>query len=173
MNFDAGTLAALGIISTAITVLVELIKAWIPAKWKDDDGLVFKTKKKKKVIHIPNAAIWPTISLLLGISIFLVLKFNLLQIGSTGDPLAEAASATVSGAATTLGSSAAYRVKNLASAITTSGNIGSEAGSTVSAQSTGPSSNPLDTILASVQFEEATVEATPAETSSVAETTLP
>lgn len=108
-----GEATLFGFIASVITSIIEIIKAWIPQKNKDDKGLVF-TKKNGKKVHIPNQAIWPLASLLLGIGIFFALQYdpfsNLLGFGEGG--------MAVGGAATGLGAQGVYRVKNIAGAKT-------------------------------------------------------
>lgn len=104
-----GDATLFGFIAAVITSIIEIIKAWIPKKNKDDNGLVF-TKKNGKKIHIPNQAVWPVVSLLLGIGIFFAIQYDpfaeLLGFGDGG--------MAIGGAATGLGAQGVYRVKNLA-----------------------------------------------------------
>ena len=104
-----GDASLFGFIAAVITSIIEIIKAWIPKKNKDDNGLVF-TKKNGKVIHIPNQAVWPIASLVLGIAIFFAIQYDpfseLLGFGNGG--------MAVGGAATGLGAQGVYRIKNLA-----------------------------------------------------------
>jgi hypothetical protein len=101
-------LLVLGILASIIMFFVELIKAWVPAKNKDSDGVIIFYAKGKKHIHIPNAALWPTISLLIGMILFIMLKLNVFN------PVLPSAHATeaLSGASAALGSNGAYRVKS-------------------------------------------------------------
>ena len=104
-----GDASLFGFIAAVITSIIEIIKAWIPKKNKDDNGLVF-TKKNGKKVHIPNQAIWPVASLFLGIGIFFAIQYDpfaeLLGFGNGG--------MAVGGAATGLGAQGVYRIKNLA-----------------------------------------------------------
>jgi hypothetical protein len=122
---------ALGFITSVITSAIEIIKAWIPKKNKDDNGLVFTRKKSKKKIHLPNQAVWPLLSLILGIIIFYAIQW---------DPLASVVGINrggevLTGAATGLGAQGFYRLKNVA---------GKKTGGTheTNAQNTGPLSTP-------------------------------
>ena len=104
-----GDATLFGIIASIITSIIEIIKAWIPQKNKDDKGLVF-TRKNGKKIHIPNQAVWPLASLLLGIAIFFAIQYDpfaqLLGVDNGGEALG--------GAFTALGAQGVYRVKNAA-----------------------------------------------------------
>ena len=105
MDFtDGGTLA---ILAGVITAIVEIIKAWVPKKYKDEHGLVFKRKNGKKT-HIPNQAIWPLLSFAIGIGIFMILKYNIFEGVLPSTPATEAMGGTAAG----LGSSGVYRAKN-------------------------------------------------------------
>lgn len=124
----------LSIITAVITSIVEIIKSWIPAKNKDTNGLVFTRKKSRKKIHLPNQAVWPLLSLILGIVIFYAIQWDpiatIIGINHGGEVL--------SGAATGLGAQGVYRIKNVA---------GKKTGGTddQNAQNTGPLSAPCAT----------------------------
>lgn len=134
MEFDILTLS---IISTVITTVVEIVKAWVPQKYKTSDGIIIKRKNKKDIV-IPNVAIWPTLSLVVGIIIFLVLKYTLFNDNVIDNTTASQA---ISGAASSLGSNGVYRVKTKLGGL-----LG--ASSSASAQNSGPAS--IDTVTSEV-----------------------
>lgn len=104
MGIDVSVLALL---AAFITAIVEMIKAWVPAKYKDMNGIIVPYGDAGKHFHVPNQAVWPTLSLLIGIGVFILLKYNIL-----GDIVPTNAGAAVSGGAAALGSNGVYRVKN-------------------------------------------------------------
>jgi hypothetical protein len=145
-----GDITILVIIATIITSIIEIIKAWVPCKYKDSEGLVLNYKNGTKQLHIPSQAIWPTLSILFGIGFFVLLKYNVFA-----PHLADNTSTEIlSGAASGLGSNGTYRIKNkLGSALG-----GNEA---TNAQNTGPTiiiddSNEIARMLASLKYIETT-----------------
>jgi hypothetical protein len=126
-------LSVLALLAAFITAIVEMIKAWVPAKYKDMDGLIVPYSKGKKHFHIPNQAVWPTLSLIIGIGVFLLLKYNVF-----GTAVDSSAGAAVSGGAAALGSNGVYRIK------TKLGNLFGGTDDT-NAQNTGPGSSPSPT----------------------------
>jgi len=121
-----GDLAILTVIAAFLTAIIEVIKAWVPKKYKDEYGLKF-TWRKKKIVHIPSQAVWPVVSLILGVGVFLLLKYNIFGT----DVPNQTAAAAVSGGVSSLGSNGVYRIKNL---------LGTATGGTseTNAQNTGP-----------------------------------
>jgi hypothetical protein len=99
-------LSILGLLAAFITAVVELIKAWVPCKFKDEKGILIP-RKGKTPLHIPNQAVWPTLSLLIGVGVFLVLQYNIF-----GDTVNGTAGAAVAGGASAMGSNGVFRLKN-------------------------------------------------------------
>jgi hypothetical protein len=116
----------LAFIAAFITAIIEVIKAWIPKKYKDEAGLIIPYAREGKHIHIPNQAVWPTLSMAIGMAIFLVLELNVF-----GNEIDTTAGAAITGGATAIGSNAFFRLK------TKAGNLfgGNDA---TNAQNTGP-----------------------------------
>ncbi len=114
--------------SVGISRVVEWLKAWIPEAHKTPKGVTFK--RGRKTVLIPNAALWPTVSGLLGIAffsgLFLTYRYNVFG-------LQDWLTTALSGVTTSVGSSVAYRAQNLGSKKTGSEDVNS-------AQATGPSS---------------------------------
>lgn len=119
---DALSVSAL---CAAITFIVEIIKAWIPAKNKDDKGLVFR--HKRKTYHIPSQAIWPVVSAGVGVGLFILVNYDPLGLGGYAG---QAISGLTAG---TAGGAGVFRIKN---------KLGSALGGNdaTSAQATGPGS---------------------------------
>jgi hypothetical protein len=107
-----GDASVFGLIAAVITSIIEVLKAWIPAKYKDENSIVIYRDGGNKHIHIPNQAIWPLLSLILGIGIFYALQYDplaaALGVGANTD-----GGMAVSGAATGLFAQGVYRTKNL------------------------------------------------------------
>jgi L-lactate permease len=125
---DIGTQAGLiSLISFCTTFIVEIVKAWLPARWKvNPKGLTFKRGRKKYLV--PNQAVYPTLSAIIATGLFFAIAYN--PLGSiVGDNLADA----LSGLAATGGAAGFFRAKNV---------LGSKAGGTeeTSAQVVGPTS---------------------------------
>jgi hypothetical protein len=120
---DATTLA---FIAAFITAIIEVIKAWVPAKFKDAAGIIIPYGKTGKHIHIPNQAVWPTLAMAIGMGVFLVLELNVF-----GNEIDTTAGAAITGGATAIGSNAFFRLK------TKAGNLFGGNDST-NAQNTGP-----------------------------------
>jgi hypothetical protein len=137
VGLDAATL---GILAGVITAAVELIKSWVPKKYKDENGLIIYRAKGTKHIHIPNQAIWPLLSLIIGVSIFMAIKYNVF-----GPDVPEAGGSALSGAASSFASNGVFRAKNA---------LGKLTGGTdeTSAQNTGPAlaSATPDSVLATM-----------------------
>lgn len=109
----------------AVTFIVELVKAWVPAKYKCDKGLTWKRGRKRYVL--PNQCIWPVVSAAVGVGLFILVNYDPLGLGGY-------AGQAISGfTAGTAGGASVFRIKNKA---------GSALGGTdeTSAQATGPSS---------------------------------
>jgi hypothetical protein len=114
---------SIGALCTAVTFIVETIKAWIPAKNKNDKGLTWK--RGRKVYLIPNQAIWPLVSAGVGIGLFILVNYDPLGLGGYAG---EAISGLTAGAA---GGAGVFRIKN---------KLGSALGGddATNAQATGP-----------------------------------
>jgi hypothetical protein len=102
---DAFSISAL---CMACTFITEIIKAWIPARYKTKDGIVFGKGRKRHVI--PNQCVWPLVSAGIGAGLFILLSYDPLGLGGY-------ASQAISGlTAGTAGGSAVFRIKNKAGA---------------------------------------------------------
>ena len=125
------TTLKVGALCAAVTYIVEFIKSWIPAKNKTPEGLVFARKGKKHPITLPNQAVWPTVSALVGMGLFVLIHFDPIGIGGYAG---EAISGFTAG---TAGGATVFRVKNVA---------GVKMGGTTEtdAQHTGPSAQKPD-----------------------------
>lgn len=108
----------------AVTFIVEMLKSWLPCKYKCEKGITWKRGRKRYVL--PNQAVWPAVSALVGAGLFLLLHFDPLGLGGYAG---QAISGVTAG---TAGGSAVFRIKNKA---------GSAMGGNdeTSAQNTGPS----------------------------------
>lgn len=106
-----GDATVFGLIASVITSIIEVIKAWVPGKYKDANSIILPRRNGKHV-HLPNQAVWPLLSLFIGIGIFFALQYDplaaVLGLGS-----AQTGGMAVSGAATGLLAQGVYRVKNI------------------------------------------------------------
>ena len=124
----------IGVLASVITFVIELIKSWIPANRKDENSIIFPWRKGGH-FHVPNQAFWPTISLILGVLMFIAIRYSMF-----GDELLATPGYAATGATAAFASSGVYRVKNV---------LGSATGGTnaTNAQNTGPAIVPIDTLL--------------------------
>jgi len=135
MNLD-GPFIALAIISPVIQAIIEIIKAWIPAKNKNNYGVIFKYRGR--VITLPNAALWPTLAMFMGVAVCIFLQLDFLQGILSPEQDVKNAGEAISGVASGLGASGANRIRGRMSTAL--------AGTTTDTMDVGPASQKIEQI---------------------------